>query len=210
MRRYHRLTTNIARPQPCPAGPQTRALSNSRSELARSNRLLGNQRTLGLLKAPGKLCDPGAVPQQTSSFLSRNAGFHPASPFFRLNELHPAPTDALEQEADRMADGVTDTTCPQPPEDPAAHADRLESGTRTYMESRFGHNFAGVRVHTGPQAEQSAHAAQGAYTVGRDSVFAAGEYQPNGFGGRRLLAHELTHVLQQGAPPPIIGLTWRF
>ncbi|HEX6288338.1 MAG TPA: DUF4157 domain-containing protein [Herpetosiphonaceae bacterium] len=75
----------------------------------------------------------------------------------------------------------------------------LDAATRTFMEPRFGHDFAQVRVHTDAQAAASAQAVSAlAYTVGRDIVFAAGQYAPRTTQGQRLLAHELTHVVQQG------------
>jgi Domain of unknown function (DUF4157) len=67
------------------------------------------------------------------------------------------------------------------------------------MEGRFGHDFSQVRVHTDARADASAQAVQAhAYTVGHDIVFRAGEYSPGSTDGQRLLAHELTHVVQQG------------
>lgn len=67
------------------------------------------------------------------------------------------------------------------------------------MESRFGHDFGGVRVHTNGQAASSAEAVSAkAYTLGRDIVFGPGQYRPGTRLGRTLLAHELAHVLQQG------------
>lgn len=76
----------------------------------------------------------------------------------------------------------------------------LDARTRAFMEPRFGHDFSGVRVHTDAAASQSAEAvAARAYTVGGDIAFRAGEYSPGGSGGQHLLAHELTHVVQQGA-----------
>ncbi len=75
----------------------------------------------------------------------------------------------------------------------------LDAASRSLMESRFGHDFGHVRVHTDNHAAQSAHAVNAlAYTVGSDVVFAAGQYAPGTAHGQRLLAHELTHVLQQG------------
>ncbi len=75
----------------------------------------------------------------------------------------------------------------------------LDGGVRSFMESRFGHDFGAVRIHTGAQAAESAQAVNArAYTVGNDVVFGAGEYNPSSTGGRHLLAHELTHVIQQG------------
>jgi hypothetical protein len=74
----------------------------------------------------------------------------------------------------------------------------LDSSTRAFMEPRFGHDFSGVRVHTGMRAAESARAVNAlAYAVGRDIVFAAGQYVPTSNVGQRLMAHELTHVVQQ-------------
>jgi len=74
----------------------------------------------------------------------------------------------------------------------------LESGTRAVMESRFGQDFSDVRIHTDGQAAESAQAVNAlAYTVGRDIAFAPGQYAPGASAGQRLLAHELTHVVQQ-------------
>ncbi|HVZ39420.1 MAG TPA: DUF4157 domain-containing protein [Candidatus Kapabacteria bacterium] len=75
----------------------------------------------------------------------------------------------------------------------------LDSSTRNFMEPRFGRDLAHVRVHADARAAQSADAVNArAYTVGSDIVFARGEYAPAEPGGQRLLAHELTHVFQQG------------
>jgi Domain of unknown function (DUF4157) len=74
----------------------------------------------------------------------------------------------------------------------------LDSQTRTFMESRFSHDFSRVRVHSDTRAAESARAVNAlAYTVGINTVFANGQYAPQTFAGRRLLAHELTHVIQQ-------------
>ena len=66
------------------------------------------------------------------------------------------------------------------------------------MESRFGHDFSRVRIHADSRAAESARAVDAqAYTVGRDVVFGSGQYSPGTGEGKRLLAHELTHVVQQ-------------
>ena len=76
----------------------------------------------------------------------------------------------------------------------------LDPATRAFMEPRFGHDFGAVRVHTDARAAQSAHAVNAlAYTVGRDVVFGAGQYAPDTNDGKSLVAHELTHVVQQGS-----------
>ncbi|OBF33681.1 hypothetical protein A5724_19215 [Mycobacterium sp. ACS1612] len=76
----------------------------------------------------------------------------------------------------------------------------LDTATRSYMESRFGQDFGDVRVHTDSTAARSAAAIDAhAYTVGRDIVFGKGRFTPGSHDGRQLIAHELTHVLQQKA-----------
>jgi hypothetical protein len=75
----------------------------------------------------------------------------------------------------------------------------LDSGTKSFFEPRFGHDFSQVRLHTGQDAARAARSVSAlAFTVGRDIVFGAGRYQPQTQAGRSLLAHELTHVMQQG------------
>src|SRR5205823_1492835 len=74
----------------------------------------------------------------------------------------------------------------------------LDTSTRAFMEPRFGHDFSKVRVHTDARAAESAGAVDAlAYTVGWDVVFAETLGSLQAGQGRRLLAHELTHVLQQ-------------
>src|SRR5690348_2433252 len=69
---------------------------------------------------------------------------------------------------------------------------------RAAMESRLGANFADVRVHTDSQAQESAERVDArAYTVGRDIVFNRAEYSPDTQSGKKLLTHELSHVVQQ-------------
>jgi hypothetical protein len=78
----------------------------------------------------------------------------------------------------------------------------LDAATRAFMEPRFGRAFDCVRVHADGAAAESARAIGAeAYTVGNDIVFGAGRYTPHSDDGQRLLAHELTHVVQQGAAP---------
>src|SRR5436305_684722 len=74
----------------------------------------------------------------------------------------------------------------------------LPAAARAFFEPRFGRDFGDVRVHTGDAADASARGFQAlAYTHGRDIVFRSGELDPGSAAGRRLLAHELTHVIQQ-------------
>src|SRR5713226_3735553 len=77
----------------------------------------------------------------------------------------------------------------------------LDADTRSFMESRFSHDFSGVRVHSDTQSASSAKAIDAlAYTVGNNIVFGKGQYAPETNRGKKILAHELIHVLQQGAP----------
>lgn len=132
--------------------------------------------------------------------------------------------DEYEQEADSIAAQVLSpqarcaVACPPPgiqrfPAQPTGHlesappsVDRtladpgspLEPWIREDMEQRFARDFSTVRVHSGPPAEQSARDVGAlAYTAGEHIVFSASRYAPGTDAGRRLLAHELTHVVQQ-------------
>ncbi len=74
----------------------------------------------------------------------------------------------------------------------------LPDSTRDFMEHRFGFSFANVRVHTNGNAAQMARAINAqAFTHGRNIYFGANHYKPDTFSGQQLLAHELTHVIQQ-------------
>jgi hypothetical protein len=141
-----------------------------------------------------------------------------------------APDDPLEHEADRVAEEVTSGTSASPAlaagaadpnggparrkggsgESTVAAEDVLPSGagrpleaeTQADLGGRFGRDFSGVRVHEGAAAAASAQSVDAvAYTVGKDIVFGQGQYAPGSASGQKLLAHELTHVVQQGQAP---------
>ncbi|MCT7964687.1 DUF4157 domain-containing protein [Laspinema sp. D1] len=74
----------------------------------------------------------------------------------------------------------------------------LSPSLREPMEREFGADFSGVRVHTGAQADSLARSIQAkAFTTGQDVFFRQGAYEPGSRGGQELIAHELTHVVQQ-------------
>lgn len=76
----------------------------------------------------------------------------------------------------------------------------LDSGTRSFFEPRLGYDLSQVRVHTDSQAAESARSVQAhAYTVGNHVVFGANQFDPASTDGKKLLAHELTHTIQQGS-----------
>lgn len=75
----------------------------------------------------------------------------------------------------------------------------LGASTRKFFEPRFGRDFSDVRIHEGSKAAETARSVNAlAYTTGRDIVFAPSQYSPGTERGKRLLAHELTHTIQQG------------
>ena len=87
----------------------------------------------------------------------------------------------------------------------------LDHGVRREMESAFANDFGGVRVHTGSQSHELNKSVNAvAFTTGRDIFFSDGAYSPGSAEGKELLAHELTHVVQQGGSTPISGKAQRF
>jgi len=116
-----------------------------------------------------------------------------------LAAKHPALHKREELTVQRRADGHTLTASRADVESAInSPGQPLDPQTRTYMEARIGFDFGNVRVHTDAAAADSARAmgAQ-AYTLGNDVVFAAGTFCPGTQQGKRLIAHELTHVVQQ-------------
>jgi hypothetical protein len=135
-----------------------------------------------------------------------------------------ASNDPLEQEADRVADQVLAAPANAAVRDAPLQIQRyagqatdgvgaaptsvnrvlagsgrqMEPTLQRDMEQRFGHDFSQVRIHSDGAAEQSARDVNAhSYTVGHDIVFGAGRFAPGTHEGRRLIAHELTHVVQQ-------------
>jgi hypothetical protein len=98
-------------------------------------------------------------------------------------------------EAPAIAPPIVDQTLNSP-------GQPLDEETRAYFEPRFGHDFSQVRIHTGGDAVSATRAVRArAFTVADQIAFAAGQYEPRSETGRRLLAHELTHTLQQSQNP---------
>lgn len=139
-----------------------------------------------------------------------------------------ASNDPLEREADRVAEQVMampkhsnigaaplhiqrlsnqpagqTVTAPASVDHVIASTGRpLQPALRQDMEQRFGHDFSQVRVHTDARAAESARVVGArAYTVGRHVVFGSGEFAPESDAGKRVLAHELTHDIQQTSQP---------
>ncbi len=144
-----------------------------------------------------------------------------------------ASNDPLELEADRVADqvmrmpdsktistiptmsrlqrqanseSIVTTTAPNIINDVLnSSGQQLTPPTRAFFEPRFGQDFSHVRIHTNHQAVKSAEAlSASAYTMGSNIVFGKGQYQPTSSEGKKLLAHELVHTVQQNNKPQVI------
>ena len=166
---------------------------------------------------------PMRSPADRIKFLQRTIGNQRVQGLLRSGALQAklkisSPGDRYEQEADRVAERVVASKPMQAPHEGKAQVQRksisdapvadnfvqnlgpgqpLDTATRAFFERRFGYDFSGVRVHTDARAVESARAVNArAFTVGRDVVFGEGEYG-EGVSGQRLMAHELTHVVQQ-------------
>lgn len=134
------------------------------------------------------------------------------------------PGEAAEVEADRIAQDVAGSADSETSHAKSRQAGALEIAwstaekadanlgpgqamdetVRRSMEAGLGHDFSGVKVHTDAKAAEAAQALNArAYTVGSEIIFGAGEYSPHTQPGKRLIAHELTHVAQQGASRPM-------
>jgi hypothetical protein len=139
------------------------------------------------------------APQQTSFAPHLSAPITTASTMLRLQRTHGnrfvqrALNLARKAESEAEAAPEVEEAIRQAPD-----GRPLESRVRAQMESAFGADFGGVRVHTGADAEALNQALNArAFTTGQDIFFGKGEYDPGSESGRELLAHELTHVLQQ-------------
>lgn len=146
----------------------------------------------------------------------------PGAPAVQAKLLLGPPGDRYEQEAERAAAGNVPPRAARPAGSPAgARLSRtveqavqrarggggrpLPAPVRESMEQAFGTDFAGVRAHTDAEADTLNRALGArAFTAGQDIFFRRGNYDPAGRAGQRLLAHELTHVVQQDAGPAVI------
>jgi len=213
-----RTTATVER-RPVAAAQVQRSAAPARSPAQSIQQRLGHQATQAMvarMPAPPEPTSrgPPVAEKISGSTIQRAAAAHVSSP-----------NDPAEREAEETARKVVH----MPHSGPAAPAKNAESGTvqraaespssvvtptgvnlsggaplpasvRSYMEPRFGADFGHVRVHHDrPAAEHSAQLGAHAFTVGNHVFFGDGKYQPESDGGRELIAHELTHTIQQGA-----------
>src|SRR5262245_26365251 len=176
------------------SGVRTGTPTPSSALMSRLQEAAGNQALLRLLgsgvpQAKSDLSQPGDPLEAEADRVAREVASRSAAPALPAKTRDDAPLAVAE---------------PAPAAAPSAVGDGLRSpgqpldpGTRRFMEERFGRDFGSVRVHTGAAAEAAARSIQArAFTVGSDVVLAGATSDP-GQGGE-LLAHELTHVAQQG------------
>ncbi|HWQ18540.1 MAG TPA: DUF4157 domain-containing protein, partial [Methanotrichaceae archaeon] len=183
------------------------------------------QRSHEALRSPGTALDPtnrASIEPRFAHDFSHVPAYSRSPSRVQAKLTVNAPGDIYEQEANRIADQVMATpkhttasitspqiqrfsgrsneqtyTVPASVDSVLARPGRpLDIPLRKDMESRFGHDFSRVRVHLGDLAERSAREVNAhAYTSGHNIVFGAGQFAPGTHEGRRLLTHELTHVM---------------
>jgi hypothetical protein len=205
------------------AGP-VKALARERNPLPKHERF-----NLTRSSPPSSGPNLSATSQCAHDF-SRISVFPPPAGRIQAKLFVSAPVDIYEQEADAVAEQAmgmsaaavsevrrTDLLLQRQPSGDAELQDApplvgevlrspghpLDPAARAFMEPRFGVDFSGITVHSDAKAAGSAHAVRArTYTVGSHIVFGAHEYSPQSDTGLRLLAHELTHSIQQGTAQP--------
>ena len=139
------------------------------------------------------------VMRMPCSSADNNLFFHPAISSIQRKCAH---CEEEEKQAQRKESNDNEPAAPEQAETyiNSLHGKgrSLAPHERNFFEPRFGHDFSNVQLHTGSEANQSAKSINAlAYTHGNNIVFGSGQYQPNTESGKRLMAHELTHVIQQ-------------
>ena len=133
--------------------------------------------------------------EENLGLIQRNVANADPSTEFTLSEAELPGTDLRSLHNDN---NVNDTTVPDSFIHKLGPGQPLDILSRSFFERRFAYDFSNVRIHRDSSAARSAEKVNAhAYTLGNDVVFGQGQYAPETSGGRRLLAHELTHVAQQ-------------
>jgi hypothetical protein len=194
MRPADRVPTRVPAPQAVLAGGDRDCAARERPEPAAGNQAL--LRTAAARRLPSML-----RPSRTPLLQRKCACGGSAGVSGECSECkEEKESDLHRKAAGEVASAIAPPIVHQVLNSPGAP---LDAQTRAFMEPRFGQDLGAVRVHTGAMAAESAAAVNAhAFTVGRDIVFASGRHAPRTGEGRRLLAHELTHVVQQGASAP--------
>jgi len=147
---------------------------------------LSNFRTIPLF-LPDRTSQPQPSSTLVATQLPRNYAAYAAEGISTLPRNQAGSADIVAEQVPTIVHDVLRT-----PGQP------FDSDARGFFERRFGRDFSHVRVHSDEHASKSAEAVNAhAYTVGNDIVFGPGQWSPQSDAGKRLLAHELTHVVQQ-------------
>jgi hypothetical protein len=165
------------------------------------------QRVVAGIQAKLKISQPGDVYEQEADRVAEQVMSMPVPADMSLNFLR---QDVVKKEEGLIMAKEVSVNALEVSDDLHTRLNQSRSGgqplpekTRTFMESKFGVDFSAVRLHTDSQAVQMARELNAeAFTFGRDIYFGAERYSPGTSAGERLLAHELTHVVQQGEKIP--------
>lgn len=169
----------------------------------------------GVMQRKPAISEPGDEYEQEADFVAERVMRMPTPPGWAAwRSPTPLASQPNERHSASQAKGVPTSNTGQRAAPPIAcevlrsPGQPLDSATRAFFEPRFGHDFSSVRLHVGAEPAQAARAVQArAYTFGQDIVFGHGAYAPGTVEGTRLLAHELTHVVQQRHGAAAIGGT---
>jgi hypothetical protein len=185
-------------------GPKKRKQRAGEGDVAERIRALRDRRR----PAAEKLADKQLADEDVQAFIHSQKLTVPLTPG-ATQAPQEEPRKQEEQAPVQRAPASTDAAAPETAEVDGALAGPgrpLDPGTRRAMEARFGRDFSEVRIHDDARAaEAAAELDAAAFTVGEDVAFAAGRYAPAGEAGRRLLAHELAHTIQQRGAGPKTG-----
>jgi len=205
-----------------PLAPAAAPEAHHRAEpILRLQRTIGNQATRQLLlQAKLTVNAPGDVYEQEADHVADRVMRMPEPQVQRVCDCGGSCPKCQKEQADRdhrrvqtqsaqgsageQAERAEQTAPPIVDDVLRSSGQPLDTAARSFLEPRFGADFSQVRVHTDDTAAKSARAIQAdAYTSGQNVVFGAGQYRPETDAGKRLLAHELTHTLQQGSGAPL-------
>jgi hypothetical protein len=193
MRMPDREVVDVTSARP-PTGNGTPAIQRMCSDCAKEEETLQRKPSQTTFQQP-----------KISSFISAYS-----SPFLRSNPETRLQRQEMEEEEPlqmKQESGVSPTVTPSIEagiQSLKGGGQPLSQSERAFFEPRFGHDFSNVRIHSDTNAINSAQALNAqAYSVGLNIVFGAGKYSPKTSPGKHLLAHELTHVLQQAENPVV-------
>lgn len=176
------ITDNTERPHHTPAAVQAKSNSGTEHDPYEAE---ANDMANSVVQMPASSLSAGSesVQRKCAQCEEETAMRKPITPFVQTKnngEAHTSP--ALSNSINSSRGG----------------GNKMDGETRSFMESRFGNDFSNVNIHTGNEsAMMNRELSAKAFTVGNDIYFNEGEYNPQSGSGKHLLAHELTHTIQQ-------------